>query len=108
MKTAAFSGIDYKGIEEQFPRIETLTRMMIDYLCSKGCKTILCGKGSQCEKFMLKILLERDDLEVIPVTTKELLKCNYDQLVGIYPEYEPVTDQAVLHKIPIINLYFMI
>lgn len=108
MKTAAFSGQDYEGIEEIFPRIEKLTRMMIEHLYSQGYWTILCGKRSKCEKLALRILNEWKDIEVIHTTTNELKKCNYDQLVGIYPNYESVTDQAVLRKIPIINLYYML
>lgn len=78
---------------------------MIDHLYSEGYRTILCGTRSKCEKLAFQILSEWENIEVIPVTKKELHKCNYE---GIYPKYESVTDKAVLRKIPIVNIYYMI
>lgn len=108
MKTAAFSGQDFDHFDFYQSQIEESTRMMIDYLYRNGYTTILCGKKSRFEKLALKLIQEQQKIKLIPVSEKELLKCNYELLIGVYPEFEPVTDAAVLSKILIINIYYLV
>lgn len=108
MKTAAFSGQDLEDFDFYLSKIEQRTRMMIDYLFRNEDTTILCGRKSKFEKLALRLIQEHSEIKLIPVSEKKLLKCEYELLVGVYPEFEPVTDAAVLQKITIINLFTMI